>query len=57
MRDLTQFKGGELDYFTVVNLDINALRFFQTHAISPARPFKPVPTGFKMHPKRSRPQP
>jgi hypothetical protein len=54
MRDLTQVKGGKLDYFTVVDLDINALRHFQTHAISPDHPFKPMPTGFRIHPARHR---
>ncbi|KAF0179604.1 MAG: hypothetical protein FD161_1221 [Limisphaerales bacterium] len=57
LRDLTRVKGGELDYFTVVSLDISALRFFQTHAISPDQPFKPTPTGFKIHPSRRRTQP
>jgi hypothetical protein len=57
IRDLTRVKGGELDYFTVVTLDINALRYFQSQAISPDRPFKPVPTGFKIDLRRRRAHP
>jgi hypothetical protein len=57
LRDLTQVKGGELDYFTVVTLDINALRYFQSQAISPERPYKPVPAGFQIDPSRRRAHP
>lgn len=57
LRDLTQVKGGELDYFTVVTLDINALRYFQSQAISPERPYKPVPTGFVIDEPRRRAHP
>jgi hypothetical protein len=32
----------------VGEIDIKSLRKFQSHNISPNKPFKPVPTGFVM---------
>ncbi|CAN5501664.1 hypothetical protein BH09SUM1_BH09SUM1_01130 [soil metagenome] len=45
-RDMVRIKGGEEDYFVVGNLDVDALRSFQSAHRSPNGPFKPVPTGF-----------
>jgi len=47
-RDIARVKGGELDYFVVVTLDIISLRKFQDNHRSPEKPFKPVPTGYIM---------
>jgi len=51
-RDVARIRGGLLDYFVISALDINALRVFQMNKVSPSKPFKPVPTGFVMDPKR-----
>lgn len=47
-RDIVQVRGGNHDYLIVGEIDIKSLRKFQSHNISPNKPFKPVPTGFKM---------
>ena len=45
-RDILRVKGGITDYCVIGEIDINALRKFQSHYSSPERPFKPVPDGF-----------
>ena len=54
MRDLIRVKGGLEDYFVVGEIDISALRKFQSSHRSPGKPFKPVPDGFNadMDPNR-----
>lgn len=47
-RDIVQVRGGKHDYLIVGEIDIEQLRDFQSHNISPAFPFKPTPTGFEM---------
>jgi len=47
-RDLVRIKGGKADYFVVGEIDIKALRQFQSSHRSPDRPFKPVPDGFEI---------
>lgn len=47
-RDIVQVRGGKHDYLIVGDIDIKSLRKFQSHNISPNKPFKPIPTGFKM---------
>ncbi|GGB87699.1 reverse transcriptase domain-containing protein [Dyadobacter sediminis] len=47
-RDLVRLRGGELDYFVVSTIDVESLREFQRYHRSPDKPFKPIPTGFKM---------
>jgi len=47
-RDIVQVRGGKHDYLIVGEIDIEKLRDFQSHNISPAFPFKPTPTGFEM---------
>jgi|GEM_PF-908625 len=51
-RDIARVRGGILDYFVVVQLEVNSLREFQSHHRSPDKPFKPTPTGYKMSPER-----
>lgn len=51
-RDIARIKGGELDFFVVSTLDTIKIRDFQKHHISPPKPFKPVPTGFKISEER-----
>lgn len=57
-RDIVRLKGGVCDYFVVGELDVQALRRFQSHARSPLSTtaeeakFKPVPDGFRMSPDR-----
>jgi predicted amidohydrolase len=53
-RDEVRIKGGLEDYFVIGSIDVGALRAYQTTNISPGQPFKPVPTGFKIDPKRTR---
>jgi len=53
-RDIVRLKGGRNDYFAIAELDIAALRYFQTNHISPDKPFKPVPTGFILNNRRKR---
>lgn len=45
-RDVLRVKGGNHDYCITGELDIAALRQFQSSHRSPAKPFKPVPDGF-----------
>jgi len=47
-RDVVRLKGGVTDYFVVGELDVPALREFQSQARSPDRPFKPLPAGFEI---------
>lgn len=51
-RDIARVRGGILDYFVVVQLEVNSLREFQSNHRSPDKPFKPTPTGYKMSPER-----
>lgn len=51
-RDLARVRGGILDYFVVVQLEVNSLREFQSNHRSPEKPFKPTPTGYKMNSER-----
>ena len=44
--------GGMLDNFVLSELDIKALRNFQTNEIPPDQPFKPFPIDFKISPER-----
>jgi hypothetical protein len=45
-RDAVRVKGGLTDYFVVAELDVLALRNFQSHLEPPKGPFKPFPEGF-----------
>ncbi|EKT4487392.1 reverse transcriptase domain-containing protein [Shewanella algae] len=45
-RDVLRVKGGINDYCVIGEIDVEALREFQSCQRSPARPFKPVPDGF-----------
>jgi hypothetical protein len=47
-RDVVRLKGGVTDYFVVGELNVPALREFQSQSRSPDKPFKPVPSGFEM---------
>lgn len=47
-RDLLRVKGGNHDYCITGEIDIQALRRFQSGYRSPSAPFKPVPDGFKI---------
>jgi hypothetical protein len=47
-RDLLRVKGGKHDYCVTGEIDVQALRRFQTSHRSTAGPFKPVPDGFKI---------
>ncbi|MBT1262664.1 RNA-directed DNA polymerase [Pseudomonas sp. VS40] len=47
-RDVLKVKGGITDYCVIGEIDIQALRRFQSSHRSPAGPFKPVPDGFKI---------
>lgn len=51
-RDVMKIHGGMLDNFVLSELDIKALRNFQTNEIPPEQPFKPFPIGFKISPER-----
>lgn len=53
-RDLVRVKGGLDDYFVVTELKIADLREFQSHAEPPPGPFKPIPEGFVIDPRRRR---
>lgn len=53
-RDIARIRGGELDYFILVSLDVSALRKFQDNHRSPDEPFKPTPTGYKMDDRRKK---
>lgn len=45
-RDVLRVKGGIYDYCVTGEIDIQALREFQSSHRSPSKPFKPVPDGF-----------
>lgn len=47
-RDLLRVKGGITDYCVIGEIDVQALRAFQSSHRSPAKPFKPVPDGFEI---------
>lgn len=51
-RDIVRIKGGREDYFVVGEIDTKSLRRFQSAHRSPSKPFKPVPDGFVIHPRR-----
>lgn len=56
-RDLCRVRGGGDDYVVVVDIDVDALRRFQSRAKNWPReddPFKPVPEGFDLSPRRRR---
>lgn len=54
LRDQIRVKGGIDDYVVIGEIDIQALRNFQSYHRSPNGPFKPVPDGFKIHPLRKK---
>ena len=45
-RDVLRVKGGVTDYCVIGEIDVQALRQFQSSYRSPSMPFKPVPDGF-----------
>lgn len=47
-RDLLRVKGGVTDYCVIGEIDVQALRQFQSNYRSPTKPFKPVPDGFEI---------
>jgi hypothetical protein len=47
-RDVLRVKGGVTDYCVIGQIDVLALRRFQSSYRSPAKPFKPVPDGFEI---------
>ena len=47
-RDVLRVKGGVTDYCVIGEIDVQALRQFQSSHCSPAKPFKPVPDGFEI---------
>lgn len=47
-RDLLRVKGGVTDYCVIGEIDVQALRAFQSSHRSPSKPFKPVPDGFEI---------
>lgn len=53
-RDIVRVRGGIEDYFVIGELDVAALRKFQSANRSPSQPFKPVPDGFEVDPARRR---
>jgi len=57
-RDIVRVKGGFDDFFVVGEIDVHALRQFQSNHASPAKPFKPVPDGFEIsHRRKALPKP
>ncbi|MBL0742633.1 RNA-directed DNA polymerase [Chryseolinea lacunae] len=48
MRDQVRIRGGEFDYFVLLTLKVDDLRKFQRINPSPKKPFKPIPTGYKI---------
>lgn len=53
-RDIVRVKGGDSDGFVTAQIDIEALRSFQSNHLSPEQPYKPVPGGFKICKSRRR---
>ena len=51
-RDIIKIKGGENDHFVIGEIDVQALRKFQSNYRSPSEPFKPTPDGFKIDQSR-----
>ena len=47
-RDVLRIKGGIADYCVIGEIDVQALRQFQSSYRSPSKPFKPVPDGFEI---------
>lgn len=47
-RDVLRVKGGVTDYCVIGEIDVQALRRFQSSHRSPGKPFKPVPDGFEI---------
>lgn len=47
-RDILRIRGGLADYYVIGEIDIHALRQFQSNYRSPEGPFKPVPDGFSI---------
>ena len=47
-RDVLRVKGGVTDYCVIGEIDVQALRQFQSSHRSPTKPFKPVPDGFEI---------
>lgn len=47
-RDVLRVKGGVTDYCVIGEIDVKALRQFQSSHRSPGKPFKPVPDGFEI---------
>ncbi|CAB3821436.1 hypothetical protein LMG26854_01487 [Achromobacter aegrifaciens] len=47
-RDVLRVKGGVTDYCVIGEIDIQALRQFQSSCRSPGKPFKPVSDGFEI---------
>lgn len=47
-RDLLDDKGGIIGYCVIGEIDVKALRQFQSSHRSPAKPLKPVPDGFEI---------
>ena len=47
-RDVLRVKGGVNDYCVIGEIDVQALRQFQSSYRSPEKPFKPVPDGFEI---------
>lgn len=47
-RDIAQVRGGDEDFYVISTLEVDKIREFQSDFISSDKPFKPVPTGFKM---------
>ncbi|MBY4013487.1 RNA-directed DNA polymerase [Rhodococcus fascians] len=47
-RDIIRIRGGVRDYIVIGDIDIGALRRFQSGFRSPNSPFKPLPDGFEM---------
>lgn len=47
-RDVLKVKGGVTDYCVIGEIDVQALRKFQSSHRSPKYPFKPVPDGFEI---------
>ena len=48
LRDVLRVKGGVTDYCVIGEIDVQALRRFQSSHRSASKPFKPVPDGFLM---------
>lgn len=53
-RDLLRVKGGNHDYCITGEIDVRALRQFQSSHRSPSKEFKPVPDGFNQDMAHSR---